>query len=424
MAGRILRQNADYFFHDADASNDEKILYLESKFGLTGYAVYFKLLEKMTRANNFELDWNEIKIEIYASEFGIQVDQLNSIVAECCRPEIKAFIIRHKKLFSGGLKKRMLPLMEKRKYNRKKYNRKKGNVTPKKRKMNIDSSQNDGNVTPKKCKNGNGDTENQSKTSEIEKNKTVTPKMSDNSSKMNVYSSQKHEICPENQPEKKHPENGPKINICNETNNLQEKNSEKTPKKPQNLQKNQKIFIKKPVFGAEKPISVTEIDQNQQFLSQKYQNESHFCDRNRQKSTISVTEITQRRVEESRGEKRKEEKRTSIAQKSAFYLTAKKKKLTGKRLETFERFWKAFNYKKSKAPAADAWLNIPELTNSLVEKIIQAAAQANKDRQKILAAGLTPIYAQGWITQRRWEDEEHEEHEETDEEYAKRKGLA
>ena len=90
------------------------------------------------------------------------------------------------------------------------------------------------------------------------------------------------------------------------------------------------------------------------------------------------------------------------------YLTRKKRKLTGKRLESFEAFWQAFAYPKGKAEAADAWLDIPELTNGLVARICSAARQEAAERPKLLAAGQTPKYAQGWLTSKRWEDYEQD----------------
>jgi hypothetical protein len=125
MAGRNKREAADYFSHDSDASTDEKIVYLESLFGHKGYAVYFKFLERMARSDGFELEWNDIKKAIYAAEFNISVTEIDLIVTECCRKEIKAFQIDDGKLFSVGLKKRMQPLIDKRNYNRSKYKEKK-----------------------------------------------------------------------------------------------------------------------------------------------------------------------------------------------------------------------------------------------------------------------------------------------------------
>lgn len=90
---------------------------------------------------------------------------------------------------------------------------------------------------------------------------------------------------------------------------------------------------------------------------------------------------------------------------SISYLTKRKRKLTGKRLESFELFWDAFNYKTGKAEAADSWLDIPELTDSLVTEIISAAKITATARKEIVEKGGTPKMGQGWISARRWEDE-------------------
>ena len=89
-----------------------------------------------------------------------------------------------------------------------------------------------------------------------------------------------------------------------------------------------------------------------------------------------------------------------------FFLTRRKRKLKGKRLETFNRFWEVFAYKRGKAEAADAWMDIPTLTESIVEDICAAAHAESSTRQQVIAEGRTPKMAQGWITGRRWEDED------------------
>ena len=62
---RPRKNNAEYFSHDTDASSDEKIIYLESKFGLAGYAFYFKMLEVLSRSEDFTIErLDEIKIVI------------------------------------------------------------------------------------------------------------------------------------------------------------------------------------------------------------------------------------------------------------------------------------------------------------------------------------------------------------------------
>lgn len=78
--------------------------------------------------------------------------------------------------------------------------------------------------------------------------------------------------------------------------------------------------------------------------------------------------------------------------------------LTGKRLQAFERFWRAFAFAKGKAEAADAWLDIPLLTDALVEHICHAAQCEARERAVIEAKGGAPKWAQGWLNARRWED--------------------
>lgn len=79
--------------------------------------------------------------------------------------------------------------------------------------------------------------------------------------------------------------------------------------------------------------------------------------------------------------------------------------LTGKRLNAFEQhFWPAFALPKGKAEAADAWLDIPQLTDVLVAHICHAARMEAAERALLEAKGQTPKWAQGWLNARRWED--------------------
>lgn len=89
-------------------------------------------------------------------------------------------------------------------------------------------------------------------------------------------------------------------------------------------------------------------------------------------------------------------------------ITKRKRKLQGKRLETFLLFWDAFSYKTGKAEAADSWMDIPILTDQVVSDILRAAQLEAEKRPKIKAAGKIPKMAQGWLSGRRWEDETEE----------------
>lgn len=85
-----------------------------------------------------------------------------------------------------------------------------------------------------------------------------------------------------------------------------------------------------------------------------------------------------------------------------FYISKKGKKLTGDNLANFNRFWKAFAMSKGKAAAADAFLQVIKLAD--VEVIIAGAAREASLRNGIVAKGLVPKWAEGWLRGRRWED--------------------
>jgi len=50
-------------------------------------------------------------------------------------------------------------------------------------------------------------------------------------------------------------------------------------------------------------------------------------------------------------------------------------------------------------------MDIPQLTDALVNTICLAAEAEAKARPGIIAEGRIPKYAQGWISGRRWEDQ-------------------
>lgn len=80
----------------------------------------------------------------------------------------------------------------------------------------------------------------------------------------------------------------------------------------------------------------------------------------------------------------------------------KKKTYTPK----FKEFIVAFGDNRGQKPAYEkSWCKIPDLTDELCEKIIEGAKRYAVERQNILARGGTPKMAQGWLTDRRWEDE-------------------
>jgi len=137
---------------------------------------------------------------------------------------------------------------------------------------------------------------------------------------------------------------------------------------------------------------------------------ARLCDNHTKKLMGDTLKLlpSEKEVTSAQRSKKKEVRSKSIkdiVQKDKFYLTKKGRKLNGKRLETFDLFWDAFNYKKSRSEASDAWFDIPELTENLVDDIIKAAKTEALNRSELIKNGRIPKMAQGWLSGRRWEDE-------------------
>ena len=133
-----------------------------------------------------------------------------------------------------------------------------------------------------------------------------------------------------------------------------------------------------------------------------------LCDNHTQKLIKDTLKLlpSEKEVTLSHRSKKKEVRsKNNKVQNEEYYLTRRGRKLTGKRLETFELFWEAFNYKKGRAEAADAWFEIPEFTNGLIDKIISAAKLEALQRSVLVENGRIPKMAQGWLNGKRWEDE-------------------
>jgi len=92
---------------------------------------------------------------------------------------------------------------------------------------------------------------------------------------------------------------------------------------------------------------------------------------------------------------------------TASFTSKRGRQVSGERYQSFMTFWDAFGYKRGRAEAADAWLDIPSLTDTVVSQIVHAAEIECKRRPALKRAGHTPKMAQGWLSGRRWEDEDY-----------------
>lgn len=113
---RPKRNNAEYFSHDADMRNDVRIKALRRKFSHAGYAVWNYILEILTDADFFAIEWDEIQVELLSGDFDVEPGELSEIVDYC----LKLGLLQKEngKLFSKKHQERFSSLISKREYNK------------------------------------------------------------------------------------------------------------------------------------------------------------------------------------------------------------------------------------------------------------------------------------------------------------------
>lgn len=110
---RPIKNNADYFSHDNDMRDDERIKAVRRKFSHLGYSTWNMLLEKLCRAENFKAEYNEESLDIMAGDFNIEPEQLKEIIEYLIR--LKLIIQEKEIIFSPTMITRFEGLFRKRK---------------------------------------------------------------------------------------------------------------------------------------------------------------------------------------------------------------------------------------------------------------------------------------------------------------------
>jgi hypothetical protein len=82
---RPIKHNADYFSHDCNMRNDIKVKALRRKYKALGYATYIMMLELLTDNDYFEIEWNEMNIELLTPDFDMDTDELTEIIDYCIK---------------------------------------------------------------------------------------------------------------------------------------------------------------------------------------------------------------------------------------------------------------------------------------------------------------------------------------------------
>ena len=85
---RPTKHNVDYFSHDCDMRNDIKIKALRRKYKHLGYSIYIITLELLGDTEYFQMKWNDATIELLASEYDCDTEELKEIINYCIQLDL------------------------------------------------------------------------------------------------------------------------------------------------------------------------------------------------------------------------------------------------------------------------------------------------------------------------------------------------
>ena len=114
---RLRKNDLDYFPLEININQDSKILLLEGKFGLEGFAVLIKLYIKIYGDKGYYCEWNEVEKLLFARMLGIDADRLDEIISTCIKFKIfdKKMYEKYSILTSKGIQERFFFITSRRK---------------------------------------------------------------------------------------------------------------------------------------------------------------------------------------------------------------------------------------------------------------------------------------------------------------------
>ena len=114
---RLRKNDLDYFPLEININQDSKILLLEVKFGLEGFAVLIKLYIKIYGDKGYYCEWNEVEKLLFARMLGIDADRLDEIISTCIKFKIfdKKMYEKYSILTSKGIQERFFFITSRRK---------------------------------------------------------------------------------------------------------------------------------------------------------------------------------------------------------------------------------------------------------------------------------------------------------------------
>lgn len=110
---RPIKNNAEYFPHDADMRNDDRVKALRKKFKLAGYGIWNMLIEYLAGRDYFQFEYNDFNLEIIAGDFDADPGEIREVISYC----VTLGLLQQEGVFvrCKTLEKRLEPVLLKRK---------------------------------------------------------------------------------------------------------------------------------------------------------------------------------------------------------------------------------------------------------------------------------------------------------------------
>jgi hypothetical protein len=115
---RPIKNNADYFPHDADMRNDPRVKAIRRKFGIEGYGIYCMLIEYTTDRDFFEFEYDRLTIELIAGDFDVDPEKLTQVLEYIFELDLFQFDIVNSIVACKSLRNRLEVVLSKRKRDR------------------------------------------------------------------------------------------------------------------------------------------------------------------------------------------------------------------------------------------------------------------------------------------------------------------
>lgn len=122
---RPIKNNADYFPHDADMRNDDRVKAIRRKFKHLGYSIWNMLIEYLTGREFFEFEYTDLNLELIAGDFDAEVQDVQNVISYCltlgllqqedgfirCKTLVKRLdpVLQKRKRFSSGVSAPEMP---------------------------------------------------------------------------------------------------------------------------------------------------------------------------------------------------------------------------------------------------------------------------------------------------------------------------